>query len=76
MPLKQFIDPIHLARGLRSPGTVEMVFDSQNIRDPLGDFGWKASPLSLWIVQGSPNLGIISPLGPFQRNRRKLLPIH
>jgi hypothetical protein len=38
MSLKQSIGPFHLTRGLGSPGTVEVVFDSQSLRDPLGDF--------------------------------------
>jgi hypothetical protein len=39
MPLKQSTDPFYLTRGLRSPGTVEVVFYSQSLRDPLDDLG-------------------------------------
>jgi hypothetical protein len=39
MPLKQTIGPFCLTRGLGSPGTVEVVFDSQSLRELLGDFG-------------------------------------
>jgi hypothetical protein len=45
MPLKQSISPFHLARGWGSLGTVEMVFDSQNLRDPLGDFSSEGQPI-------------------------------
>jgi hypothetical protein len=44
MPLKQSIGPFHLARGLGSPCTVEVVFDSQSLRDPLGDFSSEGRP--------------------------------
>jgi hypothetical protein len=44
MPLKQSIGLFHLARGLRSTGTVEVVFDSQSLSDPLGDFGLEGQP--------------------------------
>jgi hypothetical protein len=59
MSLKQSIGLFHLTRGLGSPDTVEVVFDSQSLSDPLDDFGLEG-PLSLWKVWGSPNLGIIS----------------
>jgi hypothetical protein len=30
---------------LGSPGTVEMIFDSQSLRDSLSDFGWEGQPI-------------------------------
>jgi hypothetical protein len=44
MSLKQSIGLFHLTRGLGSPGPVKVVLDSQNLRDPLGDFGWEGWP--------------------------------
>jgi hypothetical protein len=45
MPLKQSVGLFHLARGLRSTGILEMVFDSQSLRDPLGDFSLECWPI-------------------------------
>jgi hypothetical protein len=45
MSHKQSISLFHLTRGLGSPGTVEVVFESQSLRDPLGDFGSEGWPI-------------------------------
>jgi hypothetical protein len=43
--LKQSINPFHLTRGLGFLGTVEMILDSQNLSDPLGDFSSEDEPI-------------------------------
>jgi hypothetical protein len=45
MSLKQSIGLFHLTRGLGSPDTVEVVFDSQSLSDPLDDFGLEGQPI-------------------------------
>jgi hypothetical protein len=45
MSLKQSIGLFHFTRGLGSPGIVEMVFDSQSLRDPLGNFIFEGQPI-------------------------------
>jgi hypothetical protein len=69
MSLKEFIDPFHLTRGLGSPGRVEVVFDSQSLRDPLGDFGSESRPIVALEIPGK------SKSRALQRNRGMLLPI-
>jgi hypothetical protein len=45
MSLKQSIGLFHLTRGLGSPGAVEVIFDSQSLRDTLGDLGSEDQPI-------------------------------
>jgi hypothetical protein len=52
MSLKQSIDLFHLTRG--SPGTVEVVFDSPSLRDPLGDFSLEGQPIVALESPGKP----------------------